>query len=214
MRNVENNTNTIDDLKAQIRDLQARIDSREQTATQRDTVYDVCRVDESNYGTFIKVCDALHHDGKAVRNISDKHHKHHITGNAKNWVANAGGKAKFLELTKAFVYDGGDPYVPTKYDTNVLQASVPDMVATYLSECDKVGKGFTTTCYLEETGSFKGTPFGIIQTGDKRYVVGKVIRPHDKVQRIKHTRWLYRDIDQQTKGQRAKCDIVVFEPRS
>ena len=213
MRNVKNNTDTIKHLKAQIRDLQVRLDSREKSATQRDTVYDVCRVDESNYDLFVNVCEALHVEGKAVRNISDKHHVDHVTGNAKNWVANAGGKAKFLELTKAFVYDG-EEFVPTVYNTNVLQASVPDMVSTYLRECDEANKGFTTTCYLEETGSFKGTPFGIIQTGNKRYVVGKVVSPHDRVQRIKHTRWLYRDIDKQTKGQRAKCDIVVFEPRS
>ena len=212
MKNVKHNTDTIKHLKAQIRDLQARLDSREQTATTRDTIYDVCRVDEANYDTFVNVCDALH-GGKAVRNISNPRHTDHVTGNAKNWVANAGGKAKFLELTKAFVNDG-EEFVPTLYNTNVLQASVPDMVSTYLRECDEANKGFTTTCYLEETGSFKGTPFGIIQTGNKRYVVGKVVSPHDRVQRIKHTRWLYRDIDKQTKGQRAKCDIVVFEPRS
>jgi hypothetical protein len=183
----------------------------EQSAGHVDNVYIRLRVDDTNRGNFDKVQHAICVEGKAVRNVSDPKHEHFVTGNAKNWVANAGGIRAFKDM---FIAGGNDTSwtFAAHVTPNVYTVDIPTMVSDYLYERGETASAFRTQMFLVETGSHDGTPFGVVvKPNGTRYVVGDLLGK-GKVQSFKHTSRPYKDVDTATKGHRAKVEILVFDP--
>ena len=177
--------------------LEAELESRK-SATHED-VYESLRVDDSNRDTFDKVQYAICVEKKAVRNVSDPDHEHYITGSAKNWVANAGGLRAFKELFTVGTH-------------SAVSVDIPTMVSDYLHERGQTPSAFRTQMFLVETGTFDNIPFGVVvKPNGTRYVVGDLLGK-GKVQSFKHTSRPYKNVDTATKGQRAKVEILVFDP--
>ena len=201
VRNVEQQHNTQGLESYTNTQLEAELESRK-SATGHTDVYEMLRVDESNRDTFAEVQYAICVEGKAVRNVSDKHHEHHITGSAKNWVANAGGIRAFKELFA----------VSTRASANVYTVDIPTMVSDYLYERGQTASAFRTQMFLVETGTHDNIPFGVVvKPNGTRYVVGDLLGK-GKVQSFKHTSRPYKNVDTATKGHRAKVEILVFDP--
>jgi hypothetical protein len=174
----------------------------EQSAGHVDDVYTRLRVDDVNRDAFDEVQHAICVEGNAVRNVSDPSHEHYVTGNAKNWVANAGGIRAFKDMFA----------VSTRASANVYTIDIPTMVSDYLHERGQTASAFRTQMFLVETGSHDGTPFGVVvKPNGTRYVVGDLLGK-GKVQSFKHTSRPYKDVDTATKGHRAKVEILVFDP--
>ena len=199
---------TNDDLQSRIRDCKAELDRR----ARDGDIYTHLRIGDENHQTFNDVYVAIVTNGCAVRNVSNPDHPDYVSGNAKNWVANAGGLAKFKATTRAWFEQGVIPTSAT-ISTDVVTTDVPEMVSKYLRERKDAGNGFTTELILVETGSHEGNPFGIfVKPNGIRYVVGDLLEKDNNVRAFRDTTSVYRNVEKATKGQRAKCDIVVFDP--
>ena len=191
------------------------------TTVNKDTLLDVCRVDDSNHETFEYVCDSIL-DGKAVRNISNPEHDDYVTGSAKNWVANAGGLEKFKALVheERHTAEYNDVYIDEKFGDNYVPfttetVDVPLMASNYFESRRGSSSAFVTNVFLIESGRFEEHQFGICVNGNgRRYVVGDFGK--GKVKAFREHTGMYRKIDKATKGNRMKLSdsevINVYTP--
>ena len=196
------------------------------TVNNDTNVYDVCKVSDENQPVFEDVAMAIH-DGKAVRNISNPDHEHYLTGSAKIWVSNAGGKAKFMALTQHIVgsymvEDNGptdDAWGDFEVDTTfeVEPVSIPQMCVDLFRQRQENGTGFVSRIDLIEQGSFESKPFGVcITEHGKRYIIGNFSTKDTNVRAYNERSPVFKRVDKGSKGQRFKLSndevMVVFDP--
>jgi len=141
--------------------------------------------------------------GVSITAMSTRGNPEFISGNVKNYsrkLGNLTGVREILGMSE-HVEDIGDE---------------PDALSVcreYLQSRKDGGTGFTTRMFLEQIGTYKGKPFGVVVKDDNvgtRYVIGALRK--DDPQAFKHTTAVYRNVEKATKGQRMKVDYLVFDP--
>ena len=204
VRNVKQHNNTQGLSTYTDDELKAELDSRK--SATHTSVYERAGVSEGNEQMFDDVCYAICTEGLSITEVSTPERAGYITGNAKNWVRNLGGLSAFKDM---FVYDmASTPLGVAERDKTAL-----DVCREYLQSRKDANKGFTTRMFLEQIGTYKGKPFGIVVKDDNkgtRYAIGALRK--DAPQAFKHSSPFYKQVDKATKGQRMKVDYLVFDP--
>jgi len=199
--NVKTNTDTQKLEHIPTRMLKAELERRDNGRTYAD-VYERCGVSDEHRHLFDEVVYAICTEDMSITEVSTPDRAGFIHGNAKNWVRNAGNLRGFKELCGS--------HTPTNIGDEPDALSV---CREYLQSRKDGGTGFTTRMFLEQIGTYKGKPFGVVVKEDNvgtRYVIGALRK--DDPQAFKQSSPFYKQVDKATKGQRMKVDYLVFDP--